>query len=193
MTSIQKKAIPQILNHKNVVLKSETGSGKTMAYLVPMIEKLYQYSVTKEKIWRDQGVYALILSPTRELCCQIDLELQKLTKFFNFVVSTTIMGGENPKKEKARLRKGCTVLVCTPGRFLYHLENTASLKMDRLQHLIIDEADRMLDMGFEREMNACLEKIRKRIPEKFVGAAPETFHSDSIHINFISATLSQKV
>ena len=111
MTSIQKKAIPQILNHKNVVLKSETGSGKTMAYLVPMIEKLYQYSVTNEKIWRDQGVYALILAPTRELCCQIDLELGKLKKFFNFVVSTTIMGGENPKKEKARLRKGCTVLV----------------------------------------------------------------------------------
>ena len=132
MTSIQKKAIPQILNHKNVVLKSETGSGKTMAYLVPMIEKLYQYSVTNEKIWRDQGVYALILAPTRELCCQIDLELGKLKKFFNFVVSTTIMGGENPKKEKARLRKGCTVLVCTPGRFLYHLENTTSLKMDRL-------------------------------------------------------------
>ena len=135
------------------MLKSETGSGKTLAYLVPLLEYLYKYSIDEKKIWRSQGVHCLIFSPTRELCVQIELELEKLLKPFSFIVPTTIMGGENPKKEKSRLRKGCTILVCTPGRFLYHLKNTENIKMDFLQYLIIDEADRMLDMGFEQEMN----------------------------------------
>lgn len=102
------------------------------------------------------------------------------------------MGGENPKKEKARLRKGCTVLVCTPGRFLYHLKNTKHITLIRLQYLIIDEADRMLDMGFEKEMTECLSLIKKRCPDKFT-TEPDLFHSDKIKINFVSATISPKV
>ena len=102
------------------------------------------------------------------------------------------MGGENPKKEKARLRKGCTVLVCTPGRLLYHLKNTQNIMMDKLQYLIIDEADRMLDMGFEREMDECLQLIKRRCKEKFT-TEPNLFHSESIKINFVSATLSPKI
>lgn len=102
------------------------------------------------------------------------------------------MGGENPKKEKARLRKGCTVLVCTPGRFLYHLKNTKHITLTRLQYLIIDEADRMLDMGFEKEMTECLSLIKKRCPDKFT-TEPDLFHSDKIKINFVSATISPKV
>lgn len=138
-------------------MKSETGSGKTLAYLVPLIENLYVHSVTKEQIKREFGTYCIIFSPTRELCAQIDIELQRLTlKRFFFMVCSTIMGGENPKKEKARLRKGITILVCTPGRFLYHLQNTENMNLSHLQYMIIDEADRMLDMGFEREMNECL-------------------------------------
>ena len=69
------------------------------------------------------------------------------------------MGGEQAQREKARLRKGCVILICTPGRLLYHLENTESLKLDNLKYLIFDEADRMLDLGFEKEMNKCLELI----------------------------------
>ena len=111
---------------------------------------------------------------------------------FAYMICSTIMGGENPKKEKARLRKGITILVCTPGRFLYHLQNTENIGLSRLQYLIIDEADRMLDMGFEREMDACLALIKKRCKEKFT-PEPGTFHSESIKINFISATLSSKV
>ena len=75
LTTIQQKAIPRLLEERNVILKSETGSGKTLAYLVPLIEKMSAYSLSVEKIWRDQGVYAIIFSPTRELCVQIDLEL----------------------------------------------------------------------------------------------------------------------
>ena len=76
------------------------------------------------------------------------------------MVATTIMGGESPQREKARLRKGCVILVCTPGRLLYHLKNTSSLKLDNLKYLIFDEADRMFDMGFENEMNQCLDIIK---------------------------------
>jgi len=122
LTEIQKKAIPTIIKERNVIMKSETGSGKTLAYLVPLIEKLAIHSMEVEKIKRDNGVYCIIFSPTRELCSQIDIELQRLTsKMFAYMICSTIMGGENPKKEKARLRKGVTILVCTPGRFLYHL------------------------------------------------------------------------
>jgi ATP-dependent RNA helicase DDX31/DBP7 len=192
LTNIQKEAIPRILKAKNVVMKSETGSGKTLTYLIPLIEHLHNYSITEELISRDKGTYCIIFSPTRELCTQIDLEMQKLLKLFAFIVCTTIMGGENPKKEKARLRKGCTVLVCTPGRFLYHLKNTKTIGLSKLQYMIIDEADRMLDMGFEKEMNECLQLIKKRCPDKFT-QEPDLFHSSSIKINFVSATISPKV
>jgi len=94
MTPVQKEAIPCILEEKNVIVKSETGSGKTIAYLVPMIEYLSSYSMKTEKISREKGTYAIILSPTRELCMQIDFELQKLMRNFYYLVSTTIMGGE---------------------------------------------------------------------------------------------------
>ena len=106
-----------ILNNQNVVLKSETGSGKTLAYLVPLFEFLSHHSLNKEKITRENGTYCIIFSPTRELCVQIEMEMKKLLKLFYYVVCGSIMGGENPSKEKARLRKGLTVNVCTPGRF----------------------------------------------------------------------------
>lgn len=124
MTSVQQNGIPALVKHRNVVLKSETGSGKTLAYLVPLLEHLSKYSLEVEKISRDKGTYCVIFSPTRELCTQIEVEMQKLLKLFNYVLCSTIMGGENPKKEKAKLRKGLTVVVCTPGRLLYHLQNT---------------------------------------------------------------------
>lgn len=121
MTNIQKNSLPVILKNQNVVLKSETGSGKTLAYLVPLLEYLSKKSLEEEKITRENGTYCIIFSPTRELCVQIELELKKLLKLFYYVVCGAIMGGENPSKEKARLRKGLTVIICTPGRFLYHL------------------------------------------------------------------------
>ena len=84
---------------------------------------------------------------------QIELTLQRLLRHMSFVVGGCLMGGESVKREKARLRKGINFLVCTPGRLLYHLRNTRSLTFDRLKWLVIDEADRVLDLGFEREMN----------------------------------------
>ena len=150
------------------MLKSETGSGKTLAYLVPMLEFLSHYSLNVQKIHREEsGTMAVIFSPTRELAVQIEVELKRLLKLFYYMVSTTIMGGESASREKGRLRKGCVILICTPGRLLYHLKNTQSLKLDNLQTMIFDEADRMLDMGFEKEMNECLEIIREKAVGKF--------------------------
>jgi ATP-dependent RNA helicase DDX31/DBP7 len=134
-------------------MKSETGSGKTLAYLVPLIEYLSVKSLTEEKISRENGTYCIIISPTRELCLQIEIELKKLLKLFFYIVPGVIIGGEQVNKEKSRLRKGLGIVICTPGRFLYHLQNTTSLNLSRLSYLIFDEADRILDMGFEREMN----------------------------------------
>lgn len=112
------------------MVKAETGCGKTLAYLIPVIEYLSAYSMSTEKINREKGTYAIIFSPTRELCIQIEEELQKLMKLFYYLVSTTIMGGEKPKKEKARLRKGAVIMITTPGRLLYHLKNTECIKFD---------------------------------------------------------------
>lgn len=115
---------------------------------------------------------AIIFSPTRELATQIDIELKRILPLFYYMVSTTIMGGESPQKEKSRLRKGCVILICTPGRLLYHLQNTQSLKLDNLQYMIFDEADRMLDLGFEKEMNQCLDIIKQKAPSRFHPDAP---------------------
>ena len=93
--------------------------------------------------------------------------MKKLLKLFYYVVCGSIMGGENPSKEKAKIRKGLTVIICTPGRFLYHLKNTQSMNLSNLKYLIFDEADRMLDLGFEREMNECLSFIKKKCLNKF--------------------------
>ena len=121
MTSIQKKAVPVILENPRVIVKSESGSGKTLAYLIPLIEYFSHLSLSGDKVKRENGTYCIIFSPTRELCLQIEVELKKLLKLFYYVVCGTIIGGENPQKEKARIRKGLTVIICTPGRFLYHL------------------------------------------------------------------------
>jgi ATP-dependent RNA helicase DDX31/DBP7 len=106
------------------------------------------------------------------------------------------MGGESTKHEKEKLRKGCVILICTPGRLLYHLKNTQAFKLDNLQYLIFDEADRILDMGFEKDMNECLEIIRQKSPNNFIPLkeGEEThFLSDTIKVNLVSATMSPGV
>ena len=89
------------------------------------------------------------------------------------------------------MRKGLTVIICTPGRFLYHLQNTQSLNLSHLEYLIFDEADRMLDLGFEREMNQCLSIIKKKSSHNFKNPDQEdNYWSDKIKINFVSATIN---
>lgn len=195
LTNIQKASIPVILSSNNVLVKSETGSGKTLCYCVPLIDHLVKFAKDVERITRDHGTYAIIFSPTRELCLQIENTLKKILKPFNYIVPGCLMGGEQVKKEKARLRKGINILICTPGRLLYHLNNTQSLKLDRLQYLIFDESDRILDMGFEREMTQCLQGLKLKASNLFVqNQEPNNFLTNhKVKVNLVSATLGKKV
>lgn len=148
LTFIQERSFLPVVENKDVLIKSETGSGKTMAYLLPIIQSLSELSAQKQ-IKREQGTFAFVIAPTRELCIQIQRVAESLTTCFPWMVTSTIIGGDNPQKEKKRLKKGITILIATPGRLEDHLKNTKSFIYDNLRHIVLDEADRLLDLGFE--------------------------------------------
>ncbi|GCB72948.1 ATP-dependent DNA helicase DDX31 [Scyliorhinus torazame] len=156
MTSIQKHAIPVLLDGQDALVQSQTGSGKTLAYGVPLVQSLQS---VQPKIQRSDGPYAVIVIPTRELALQSFATIQKLIKPFTWIVPGVLMGGEKRKSEKARLRKGINILVSTPGRLVDHIKNTKSICFSRVQWLIIDEADRLLDLGFEKDITAILNAL----------------------------------
>ncbi|RLN53799.1 hypothetical protein BBJ29_008481 [Phytophthora kernoviae] len=152
-TNVQVHTIPSVLTGNDILVKSETGSGKTLSYLLPIVQKLQAVS---PRIQRQDGCMALVLAPTRELCTQILETACKLIKPFVFLVPGAIIGGEKKKAEKARLRRGITILIATPGRLADHLVNTQSFNYSKLQFLVLDEADRLLDMGFEKQITQIL-------------------------------------
>lgn len=144
-TSVQSLTIPAVLQDRsNLLVKSQTGSGKTLAYLIPIINEFMNMIPA---IKREDGTRALIIAPTRELCTQIADVLTKLTRCCIRIVGGSITGGEKRKSEKARLRKGITILVGTPGRLLDHLKFTESFDLTNLRWIVLDEIDRLLDMG----------------------------------------------
>ncbi|XP_052114482.1 DEAD-box ATP-dependent RNA helicase 17 [Arachis duranensis] len=138
-TLVQAQAIPIILAGRHALINAATGTGKTVAYLAPLIHHLQNYDTC---IQRSDGTFALVLVPTRELCLQVYEILQKLLHRFHWIVPGYVMGGENRSKEKARLRKGISILIATPGRLLDHLKNTSSFLYTKLRWIIFDEADR---------------------------------------------------
>ncbi|KAK8029058.1 P-loop containing nucleoside triphosphate hydrolase protein [Apiospora marii] len=147
MTDIQKKAIPLALKGLDILGAAKTGSGKTLAFLTPVLEKLYRAQWTSL-----DGLGALIISPTRELAVQIFEVLRKIGRYHSFSAGLVI-GGKNLKEEAERLER-MNILVCTPGRMLQHLDQTAGLDVTNLQILVLDEADRTLDMGFKTALDA---------------------------------------
>eukprot|EP00741_Cyanophora_paradoxa_P002650 tig00000615_g2571.t1 len=164
-TRIQQAALPAMLAGKDVLLKSETGSGKTVGYCIALVHSL---SRMRPPVKREDGTYALVLAPTRELCAQILLTLTSLVKAHINIVPGSIMGGEKKKSEKARLRKGVSILVATPGRLLDHINTTASFEYGKLRWLVLDEADRLLDMGFEKDVRAIVHKLNEHAAESGV-------------------------
>lgn len=148
-TEIQKLTIPVLLKGRDALVKSHTGSGKTLAYAVPLVHRLQEI---RPKISRCEGIFAVVIVPTRELALQTYECFEKLTKACTWVVPGVLMGGEKKKSEKARIRKGLNIVVGTPGRFIDHLEHTASFTLHRVTWLVIDEADRLLDLGFEESV-----------------------------------------
>ncbi|NXY61338.1 DDX31 helicase, partial [Callaeas wilsoni] len=152
MTSVQKQAIPVLLQGRDALVRSQTGSGKTLAYGIPLVQSLQGM---ESKIQRSDGPYALVLVPTREVGAFSSLSPSP----FTWIVPGVLMGGEKRKSEKARLRKGINILISTPGRLVDHIRSTECIHFRRTQWLIIDEADRILDLGFEKDVAVILNAL----------------------------------
>ncbi|CDO93697.1 unnamed protein product [Kluyveromyces dobzhanskii CBS 2104] len=152
LTEIQRESIPLSLKGHDVLGAAKTGSGKTLAFLIPVIEKLY-----REK-WTDMdGLGALIISPTRELAMQIYEVLSKIGKHTTFSAGLVI-GGKDATFEKERISR-INILIGTPGRILQHMDQAVGFNTSNLQLLVLDEADRCLDMGFKRTIDAIVNNL----------------------------------
>lgn len=178
-----------ILSGKHVLVNAATGTGKTVVYLAPIVHHLQSRS---PKIQRSDGTFALVLVPTHELCMQVYEILQRLLHRFHWIVPGYIMGGENRSKEKARLRKGISILVATPGRLLDHLKNTSSFSYLNLQWIIFDEADRILELGFGKDIEEILRILGSR-NNKLSGETSSVTSQSQRQNVLLSATLNEKV
>lgn len=156
-TPIQRQAIPIGLQNRDIIGVAETGSGKTAAFLIPLLV----WITTLPKIDRieesDQGPYAIILAPTRELAQQIEEETIKFGKPLG-IRTVAVIGGISREDQGFRLRMGCEIVIATPGRLIDVLENRY-LVLSRCTYVVLDEADRMIDMGFEPDVQKILEHM----------------------------------
>jgi ATP-dependent RNA helicase RhlE len=152
---IQQKAIPPILEGKDVLASAQTGTGKTAGFTLPILQLLSQ-----GQHLRNRPIRALILTPTRELAAQILANIKEYSEFLD-LRSTVIFGGVNQNPQVSQLRQGVDILVATPGR-LIDLQNQGLVSLSKVEILVLDEADRMLDMGFLRD----IERVLKVLPPK---------------------------
>ncbi|XP_041354908.1 ATP-dependent RNA helicase DDX18-like [Gigantopelta aegis] len=166
MTDIQAKAIPHLLEGRDLMGAAKTGSGKTLAFLIPAVELMY-----KLKFMPRNGTGCIVISPTRELSMQTFGVLKEVLKYHCHTYGL-IMGGTSRHEEAKKLTKGINIVVATPGRLLDHLQNTSEFMYKNLQCLIIDEADRILDMGFEEEMKQIIKLLPKRRQTMLFSATP---------------------
>ena len=154
-STIQQKAIPPILEGLDVLASAQTGTGKTAGFTLPMLQILSKILVPNRR-----PVRALVLTPTRELANQVFTNVKHYSKFLD-LRTAVIFGGVNQNPQIKQLRNGVDVLVATPGR-LIDLENQGHLSLSKVEIFVLDEADRMLDMGFKRD----IDKIRSLIPSR---------------------------
>lgn len=165
-TKVQQEAIPPLLQWKDVIAKAPTGTGKTFAFGIPMIEHIDPSG---------NDLQALILAPTRELALQIGDELVGLLAFYKDIRVTVVYGGTSMQGQIKALQKHPHIVVATPGRLMDHY-NRKNLRLDKIKTVILDEADRMLDMGFFDDVTKILNKIKNRV-----------------NLGLFSATISQEV
>ena len=154
-TPIQEKAIPAILQGKDIIGSAQTGTGKTAAFLLPVIQNI----ITARE---SNKTRALVIVPTRELAMQIDQQMEAFS-YFTDVSSIAVYGGGDGQlfaQEKKALSEGTEVVICTPGRMIAHL-NSSYVNFDSLEFLVLDEADRMLDMGFYDDIMKIIQRIPK--------------------------------
>jgi ATP-dependent RNA helicase RhlE len=153
-TPIQKQAIPIILSGKDLIATAQTGTGKTAAFVLPILEIF-----NKERTLRGKRIRALILTPTRELAVQVAANVTAYSKHLN-LSSLAVYGGVDSEAQKQRLIEGVDILVATPGRLL-DLAHQRALHFDELEVLVLDEADRMVDMGFVDDIYKIIDRLPK--------------------------------
>ena len=153
---IQAKAIPAVISGRDVMAAAQTGTGKTAGFTLPLLQRLNDSNAHKVA---SNNVRALILTPTRELAAQISASIEMYGKYLNFH-STVVFGGVKINPQMMRLRRGVDILVATPGRLL-DLYNQNAVKFSQLEVFILDEADRMLDMGFIRDIKKLIALLPK--------------------------------
>ncbi|MBQ8580284.1 MAG: DEAD/DEAH box helicase [Oscillospiraceae bacterium] len=165
-TTIQAEAIPHFMQWRDVIAKAPTGTGKTFAFGIPMIEHIDA---------ENEAVQGLILAPTRELAIQIGDELRSLLTYFKGIRVAVLYGGAGIGGQIKQLEKKPQIVVATPGRLMDHY-NRKTIRLDKIQTVVLDEADRMLDMGFFKDVTRIIEKVKNRK-----------------NLGLFSATISQEV
>lgn len=170
-TAIQRKAVRQLCeDDTDAFIQAQTGSGKTLAYLLPIVERIAamsrQMKDAGQDFTRHSGLFAIVLAPTRELSKQICTVLDNLLSCYHWIVSGIVIGGEKKKSEKARLRKGVNILVATPGRLADHLNNTEVLDVSTVRWLVLDEGDRLMELGFEEDIQKIISVMNLRSRKK---------------------------
>ena len=165
-TTIQKQVIPEFMQWKDVIAKAPTGTGKTFAFGIPMIEHVDPES---------GDVQGLILAPTRELAIQIGDELRGLLTYFKGIRVAVLYGGAGIVGQAKQLEKKPQIVVATPGRLMDHY-NRKNIRLDKIKTVVLDEADRMLDMGFFKDVTKIIDKVKNRK-----------------NLGLFSATISQEV
>jgi len=161
-TPIQLRAIPLILEGKDVIGSAQTGTGKTAAFALPIITRLGRHQ---------EGIRVLVLEPTRELAAQVETAFHDLARFTD-LRTTVVYGGVGYGAQREALKRGVDILVATPGRLLDHM-GQGDIRLDKVQYLVLDEADRMLDMGFLPDVRRIVEKCpRQRHTSLFSATIP---------------------
>lgn len=156
-TSIQAQAMPVALSGRDLLGCAETGSGKTAAFAIPMI----QHCLAQSPVQRGNGPLALVLAPTRELAQQIEKEVKAFSRSLESFRTAIVVGGTNIGEQRSELRAGVDIVVATPGRFIDHLQQ-GNTSLSRVSFVILDEADRMLDMGFEPQIREVMRNLPAR-------------------------------
>lgn len=174
MTKVQARTIPPLLAGKDVLGAAKTGSGKTLAFLIPAVELLYAL-----KFKPRNGTGIIIVSPTRELALQIFGVARELMQYHSQTCGIVI-GGANRNAEADKLTKGVNLLIATPGRLLDHLQNTKGFVFKNLKALVIDEADRILEVGFEEEMKQIIKILPSQDRQSMLFSATQTTKVDDL-------------
>jgi len=194
-TPIQEQAIPAILNGQDIIGSAQTGTGKTAAFLLPVIQKIIASREASK-------TRALVIVPTRELAQQIDQHMEGFS-YFTPISSIAVYGGGDGTlfaREKKALSEGTEVVICTPGRMIAHLNNNY-VKFDNLKYLILDEADRMLDMGFYDDIMKIIQYLPVRrqnlmfaatMPEEIRKLAKKVLH-EPVEVNIAISKPAEKI